>query len=159
MCGTLWVLKDPFSVWLVLICDRKMLFQGYRPNTVTLHVGADLGRNFFKHLLVECASCNTGIELHKLNDVTSSKLSIWVTQAAIVTIKLLHCGEVGITHSHDDDWAGVFGQLADGILSVTHVMNRAISQKQQNRVLGLSLLATHHLQELCEQWVEKGRAE
>ena len=68
-----------------------------------LHVGAYLRWDLLEYLFSQISSCHACVELHELHDVSHASSSSAISQNAIVTIELLHCGEVSISHTNDND--------------------------------------------------------
>lgn len=82
-----------------------------RHDTVGLHEGGELLGDLSQNLLGQVEpghlrvqpSLQESLEGHELHDVAGSLLAGVVGESDGVAVKLLHGGEVGVTHAHDDD--------------------------------------------------------
>ena len=123
-----------------------------------LHVRAHLRGDLHQDLLRQVASCHALIELDELDDVAGDGLTLRVPQHLTVTIQLFHRVEIGVANTNDDDRARVLSQLINQVLRLRHVMDRAVSQQEQDLVHRLPLRRHQKAKELLKQRCEQSRS-
>ena len=62
-----------------------------------------------------------------------------IGQHELQAVQLLHGGEVGAAHADDDDGQRLQGRLHQGLLGGLHVVDLAVRDDEQHRVLLLGL--------------------
>lgn len=135
---------------IIVVGSWELLLEYLRHDAVRLHVATDLSRNFFENLLVEIATGHALVELDKLNNVTRDGLALRVAKADLIAVKRLHHAEVGLADANNNDRARELGQLKDGVLCCSHIVNCSICEQEQDRVRGLSLMTAHLIKVLVE---------
>lgn len=132
------------------VSRSHVLWQGGTRHVHHLHVGHNLGRNLFEHLFSELTLGTSLVELNELDDVAGARLPRRVAKLAVVTVELHHRFKVSIADSDNDDRDREHGQLADQIFSLGHVVNGAISEQEQDVVLGRASRRRGKVEELLQ---------
>ena len=96
------------------------------------------------------------VELNELNDISGCLLSSAVSEDHVVTIKLPHVSEIGITNANYDDTQRILGTFHDQILSSGHVMDLSIGEDQQDVIHGGLNVQLHVLEDGVEDGGEVG---
>lgn len=134
--------------WLRLLVvhvgGRQYLLNHHWLDVVFHHVGNQLLWNLLEDLLSQVTFLDGFVVDDELDDVTSTGLAIAVLESSTIAIKLLHHGEVCVTHADDDDGDRVQSKFKDNILSLFHIMNGSICKDQQHVVSHLAAPALHH---------------
>ena len=88
---------------VIHVGGRQYLLNYHWLDVVFHHVRDQLLWNLLEDLLSQVTLFYGFVVYDELDDVTSAGLAIAILESGTITIKLLHHGEVCVTHADDDD--------------------------------------------------------
>mmetsp|Transcript_106693 Transcript_106693/g.309451 ORF Transcript_106693/g.309451 Transcript_106693/m.309451 type:complete len:302 (-) Transcript_106693:1287-2192(-) len=121
-----------------LHCWHLLRHRLLRRDVAHLCIREDLVRDLGDHLLGEARLLSQSVEvvhLDELNDVTRRALARRVMDRMVVRVQDHHVGEVRVAHTNNNDGHGELGGLHDRVHGLLHVVDHAVGDDQEHRVV------------------------